>query len=403
MKKILLVRITWTVSVLAVFLLLGNCDNGGGNGSAEGTTYKEGTFVDSPVVGLMYQTNSISGLTDSNGHFKYYEGETITFKIGGVVLGQAVTAKSFMTPIDLVPGAIGAADPTVTNICILLQSLDNDSNPYNGIVITDAVRTAMEGIAIDFHQSTSAFVNSEAVQGLFTSIGHTLVSPLEAQNHLKDTLGENENDDTTATMYDFVGTWSTGEGVSETNPLIITINGNQLVGVFPPGGSVLTGTVSGGLWTYTASNPDPGDPDCANWSVTGTGWLEDNLTELHIEASGIFCSHEGGSWYTFNEVYYKQHDQYEYTYSGSWEETDGDYGIYTMTFTQTDTTFAGYFYRVKYTHEGGSDTYTISGTRVGNSYQGTDSRGRDFVFEIIGGTLRGTYYDPNGGETGSLY
>jgi len=66
--------------------------------------------------------------------------------------------------------------------------------------------------------------------------------------------------------------------------------------------------------------------------------------------------------------------------------------------------FSGTYDVVKLTHEGGSYSYTISGTRVGNMYQGTDFRDREFTFQLddSGNLITGSYLDPDGGETGAL-
>jgi hypothetical protein len=92
------------------------------------------------------------------------------------------------------------------------------------------------------------------------------------------------------------------------------------------------------------------------------------------------------------------------SFSGTWEETDGDYGTFTMSFTQTNTTFSGTYDVVKLSNEGGSDSYNISGTRNGNDYQGMDSRNREltFILDNGGNLISGSYYDPSGGETGTL-
>jgi para-nitrobenzyl esterase len=47
------------------------------------------SFYDSPVAGLEYKTQTASGITNEKGKFKYYPGETVTFSIGGLVLGSA--------------------------------------------------------------------------------------------------------------------------------------------------------------------------------------------------------------------------------------------------------------------------------------------------------------------------
>ena len=44
-----------------------------------------GVFVDAPVKGLEYFTNTYSGTTNFKGEFIYKDGEMITFKIGNVL------------------------------------------------------------------------------------------------------------------------------------------------------------------------------------------------------------------------------------------------------------------------------------------------------------------------------
>lgn len=102
-----------------------------------------GVFRDSAVSGLEYQSGGQQGLTGRNGGFVYEVGKTVTFSVGGVVLGTA-TGKPVLTPVDLVPG--GSADtPTVQNIARFLMMLDADGNPENGIVISGEIRSAAAG------------------------------------------------------------------------------------------------------------------------------------------------------------------------------------------------------------------------------------------------------------------
>ena len=62
-----------------------------------------------------------------------------------------------MTPITMVAGANVVTDNTVTNIARFLQTIDDDGNPSNGIVITSAVRAAGAGQVVTFSQSIAAF------------------------------------------------------------------------------------------------------------------------------------------------------------------------------------------------------------------------------------------------------
>ncbi|ODV04755.1 MAG: hypothetical protein ABT20_14055 [Rubrivivax sp. SCN 70-15] len=107
--------------------------------SADGT----GKFIDSEVVGLDYDCGGVTGVTDSLGQFQYLSGKNCTFSIGGITLGSAVAAP-LLYPVSLVPGAEpGVANAAVTDIARLLQSLDDDADPSNGIVISAAVRAAL--------------------------------------------------------------------------------------------------------------------------------------------------------------------------------------------------------------------------------------------------------------------
>ncbi|MEB3733367.1 hypothetical protein ULF88_02705 [Halopseudomonas pachastrellae] len=57
-----------------------------------------------------------------------------------------MTAKGVLTPLDLA-GSTDINDPVVINIARLLQTLDEDGNPDNGIVIPELATTA----ALDFN------------------------------------------------------------------------------------------------------------------------------------------------------------------------------------------------------------------------------------------------------------
>src|SRR5579863_10350120 len=41
-----------------------------------------------PIIGIKYETATGSGVTNEKGEFKYRAGETVTFSVGGVVLGS---------------------------------------------------------------------------------------------------------------------------------------------------------------------------------------------------------------------------------------------------------------------------------------------------------------------------
>ena len=155
-----------------------------------------GIFLDSPVEGLNYQTATMSGITDADGTFLYHDGETVTFFIGNLMLG-ASPGREIITPIDIVPGAFDETHPTVTNICRLLQSLDQDGIPENGIMITEVMHAEMTDRMIDITQGVAEFEDYD-MEALFNSLNmlgafsdgedRGLRTPLEAQNHFRQTL-----------------------------------------------------------------------------------------------------------------------------------------------------------------------------------------------------------------------
>lgn len=160
-----------------------------------------GTFVDSPVAGLNYQTPTITGTTDAEGRFKYFEGETVTFSIGGLKLGSAVSG-SVVTPISLVSGAVDVTNQTVTNLCVFLQTLDEDGDLNNGIKInTQTAAIVSNYTGINFNQASAAFSSDATVTALLAQLnsagvfkdtgsvgGRKLCSTSEAQAHMQASL-----------------------------------------------------------------------------------------------------------------------------------------------------------------------------------------------------------------------
>jgi hypothetical protein len=132
-------------------------------------TFLSGQIIDSMVAGLSYRTKGKSSTTDGNGTFYYQAGEMVEFSIGDLILGQTA-GKTIATIVDLVEGATDIDDRRALNIARLLQSLDVDGNPRNGIRITAAIRAEVGAAAIDFDQETEDFEADPAVTALFTRL-----------------------------------------------------------------------------------------------------------------------------------------------------------------------------------------------------------------------------------------
>ena len=180
--------------LLMCTLALAACGGGGGGGGGSPPateTVSTGVFIDSAVEGLHYQTATQSGTTNNLGEYDYLPGETVTFSIGGIVLGSTLAAP-IVTPLSLVAGATSVTDPQVTNIVRLLLSLDSDGNPANGITITGDVTTAASDLEVDF--GVADLSADEGITSLLSNLpAITLVNESTAQSHLNQTLAVQAN------------------------------------------------------------------------------------------------------------------------------------------------------------------------------------------------------------------
>lgn len=92
--------------------------------------FVKGRFIDaSPVKGLRYSCSSGSnGVTNLTGDYSCKAGDTVTFDIGGRVIGEiAITNNSIVSPYSLFPKDIDA----VINLSRFLQTLDS---PIDGVI-----------------------------------------------------------------------------------------------------------------------------------------------------------------------------------------------------------------------------------------------------------------------------
>ncbi|TXD99389.1 hypothetical protein FUT87_03010 [Mitsuaria sp. TWR114] len=110
----------------------------------------QGRLVDAPVEGVSYQAapSAISGKTGANGVFSCKAGDTVSFSVGGVIVGSAACAAT-VAAADLA-GTSALGDVKLQNRLVFLQALDEDDDPTNGIRITAAVHDALTQ-ALDFN------------------------------------------------------------------------------------------------------------------------------------------------------------------------------------------------------------------------------------------------------------
>lgn len=155
----------YLLSIGALTSALVACGGGGGGSSSPVLT---GVFSDSPVGGISYKTETRSGVTTADGKFEYLSGEHVTFFVGSVELPSS-NAAPVVTPLNLA----GTSDPTnqkVANMLVLLQSLDDDGNPSNGITIPSSASGAAS-TPIIFDVATGNFSTSNAVTDFIKNAG----------------------------------------------------------------------------------------------------------------------------------------------------------------------------------------------------------------------------------------
>ncbi|MGS0681235.1 immunoglobulin-like domain-containing protein [Shewanella sp. 125m-7] len=131
-----------------------------------------GQLSDILISGLAYKTTTQSGVTDEEGKFLYQAGEDISFSIGTTPIGDTVSAQKSMALTELLPqttlyttyGQLKNLEKLpdyhsdkvaffrFNNTLSLLHSVDDDSNPDNGINIPEGLLQMFTGDAIDLEQ-----------------------------------------------------------------------------------------------------------------------------------------------------------------------------------------------------------------------------------------------------------
>jgi predicted acyl esterase len=126
-----------------------------------------------PVSGLRYRSASQSGMTNERGEFGYCAGESVTFHLGGLVLGSAAGAPR-ITLAHLVNSVGGNIDklhsPVMTNLARLVQSLDRDGATENGVSIAPAAHGLIGPGFINYNQGEIEFEADPAVVSLFAKL-----------------------------------------------------------------------------------------------------------------------------------------------------------------------------------------------------------------------------------------
>ncbi len=177
---------------LGALISLSGCGGGSDTGLSSGNSSTiTGKFIDSEVQGLEYNcTSGMSGITNIKGEFTCKVGDTISFSINGFIIGSVI-AQTTITPRTLYSDEIA-----IINLAQLLQTLDSDDNPDNGITI-DINSQEVQGLNKSINMS---FTQVDFDSLMVSYIGKSLVDEDTAKTHLEKTLLDLEKNTNTNTI-----------------------------------------------------------------------------------------------------------------------------------------------------------------------------------------------------------
>ncbi len=181
-----------TGAMLTGTLMLSGCGGDSSDRPAKAEAAKgEAYFVDNAVSGLRYQCGSEGfKLTGEQGLLSCDAGQTVSFYVGDILLGQARMAAGtgFITPLTLATVEGVVDENKMANIARFLISLDMDADPNNGIQIDPDVHINTE-LALDFSLPPASFETAAGpVLTAFSQVvdgdAFALVSENDALDHL---------------------------------------------------------------------------------------------------------------------------------------------------------------------------------------------------------------------------
>ncbi len=176
------------VSAIAAALLTG-CGGGGSSETASTANLQTGYFVDALVVNADYDCmadGTMNKTTGPKGSFQCQNMTKVRFRLGNLVLGEisAVPEDRYVFPQDLVGvPRENVNDARVTAMAQLLQSLDKDGNPANGITIAKNEKAAIAGASTNFDpHDVAVYLNSASVPPT------RIKTEAQARKHLRETV-----------------------------------------------------------------------------------------------------------------------------------------------------------------------------------------------------------------------
>ena len=182
MKKTIIFSL---IAVAALGLTGCSSSDSDDNNVARGTTtVLSAQFIDAAVEGLSYSClpSEEMGFTNQDGYFNYILGDTCSFSVGDTLLGSAqITGTT-------TPRTLTTIEPDLTNMLRLLQTLDTDEDPSNGITLP----TIMQGnidLGVDFDAQIQGYLNRN-------NVSNAVVAATAANDHFEQAVPFSFDDNT---------------------------------------------------------------------------------------------------------------------------------------------------------------------------------------------------------------
>lgn len=192
-------------------------------GAATQNNILEGKITGTKIANARYVTLtadgkvSLSGFTSKDGSFFYRNGETVSFYVGDILLGNT-TAKSSVPTAALVEKAKNK--DALSNVLRFLQTIDSDLNSLNGIQISNSTNTAAKNLKVDFDKAMSSFAVQSSLTRLLAIATNspTLPAAVDALTNFRMSLLNAYNTNSNQTVMNMLNTKWTSTLTSEDCP-----------------------------------------------------------------------------------------------------------------------------------------------------------------------------------------
>lgn len=173
-----MIRKNFLAASVGFVLVLSGCGGGGSDDESQTQiTTGTGFYVDSAVSGVKYACGASEGTTDDSGKFTFEVGKDCTFFLGDIKL-RDVDKEILKNGVTVYETDAATAQ--------ILQSLDSDGNPTNGITISEEFVTALSSANITTLPTNEA--ETIALLEAIENAGGTIISLIDAQGHALSTF-----------------------------------------------------------------------------------------------------------------------------------------------------------------------------------------------------------------------